>query len=226
MPSTSAGGQGAMRIRVITVEREFGSGGAFIAEKLAKRLGWKLWDQALTSEIARMAQVDPQAAARCDERVDPLLYRLFKVFARGSYERSLPLGEGQVFDTDRMVALLHRVIEDAASKGECVIVGRGSPYILRDRQDAFHVFIFASAEEKIRRLRALGRSEGEAAELVDTVDQERATFIKRYFGKEWPCRRLYNLMINSAPGDDYVIETILDSIARLERSRQKEGVPA
>jgi cytidylate kinase len=215
-----------MKIRVITIEREYGSGGALIAQKLAERLGWRLWDQDLTAEIARLANVPRVAAARCDERVDPLLYRLFKVFARGSYERSLPLGESREFDTDRMVELLHRVIEEAAAKGECVVVGRGAPYILRKRPDAFHVFIFAPQEEKIRRLRTLGKSEKEAAELVDIVDKERAGFVKRYFGKEWPCRTLYNLMINSAPGDDYVIESILDSIARLEKQPEKQRASA
>jgi cytidylate kinase len=215
-----------MKIRVITIEREYGSGGAVIAQKLAARLGWRLWDRDLTAEIARVAQVDPRAAARCDERVDPLLYRLFKVFARGSYERSLPLGEAREFDTDRMVELLHRVIEDVAARGECVVVGRGAPYILRNRPDAFHVFVFAPPEEKIRRLRTLGKSEKEAAELVEIVDKERASFVKRYFGKEWPCRTLYNLMINSVPGDDYVIEAILGSIAHLENQPEKKRASA
>ena len=136
-----------MPIRTITVEREYGSGGALIAEKLAQRLNWKLWDSALTGEIARLANVGEEAAARHDECVDPLLHRLFKVFARGSYERSLPVSRIQAFDADQMVALLHRVIEDAAAHGNCVIVGRGSPYILRNRPDAFHVFIFAPPED-------------------------------------------------------------------------------
>lgn len=214
-----------MKIRVITIEREYGSGGAVIAQKLAERLGWRLWDQELTAEIARLAEVNP-VAARCDERVDPLLYRLFKVFARGSYERSMPLAGTREFDTDRMVELLHRVIEDAAAEGECIIVGRGAPYILRKRPDAFHVFIFASPEEKIRRLRTVGKSEKEGAELIEIVDKERASFIKRYFGKEWPCRALYNLMINSASGDDYVMKTILDAITILETQPEKKQASA
>jgi cytidylate kinase len=206
-----------MPIRTITVEREYGSGGALIAEKLAKRLNWKLWDGALTGEIARLANVGEEAAARHDECVDPLLHRLFKVFARGSYERSLPVSGIQAFDADQMVALLHRVIEDAAADGNCVIVGRGSPYILRNRPDAFHVFIFAPPEEKIRRIRTLGKSEAEARELVETVDKERMQFIKRYFGADWPCRQLYNLMINSEPGDDYVIDIILHGVAAADK---------
>ncbi|MGB6484382.1 MAG: cytidylate kinase-like family protein [Candidatus Acidiferrales bacterium] len=206
-----------MAIRIITVEREFGSGGAKIAELLAARRGWKLWDTNLSGEIARRANVDPHAAELCDERCDPLLHRLFKVFARGSYERSLPMADEPGFDTDHMVALLHRVIEDVASKGDCVIVGRGSPYILRNRSDAFHVFVYASEAEKLRRLLAIGKSEKEACELLRTIDHERAAFIKRYFGGDWPTRELYHLMINAAAGDEKVIETIFGAIDIFEK---------
>jgi len=206
-----------MQVRIVTLEREYGSGGAMIAKRLAERLGWKLWDEQLTCEIARVAKVDENAARRCDERCDSLLYRLFRVYARGSYERTLPLeGESRSFDADQMVAVLHKVVEDVASRGNCVIVGRGAPYILRRRPDTFHVFIYAPEEEKIRRIRTLGKSEKEAALLVERVDAERAAFIRHYFGKEWPFRSLYNMMINSKFGDEHTVEIILQEIASLE----------
>jgi cytidylate kinase len=204
-------------IRTITVEREYGSGGALIAKSVATRLGWKLWDEELSGEIARVAQVDVKAAMSCDERVDPLIYRLFRVYARGSYERALPLGGGSHFDTDQMVSVLHKVIDDIASQGNSVIVGRGSTYILRDRPDAFHVFIYASDEEKILRLKAIGKSDREAQQLVAEVDRDRAAFIHHYFGKQWPHRPLYSMMINSKFGDDYVVESILQQVALLEK---------
>ncbi|MGC2506045.1 MAG: cytidylate kinase-like family protein [Candidatus Acidiferrales bacterium] len=206
-----------MQVRVITVEREYGSGGAAIAERIAQRLGWKLWDRDLTAEIARMANVDHVTAARCDERVDSLLYRLFKVYARGSYERALPVGESRMFDTDRMFATLEKVIEEVASRGNSVIVGRGAPYILRNRPDAFHIFVYAPVDEKIRRLKSIGKSEKEAAQLIEEIDRERAAFIRHYFNKEWPLRTLYNVMINSKFGDEYVTELILQHIAAMEK---------
>ena len=202
-------------IRVITVEREFGAGGTAIAEKLAERLGWKLWDQALTAEIARLAQVDHASVDRLDERCDPLFYRLMKVFIRGSYERSLPVAGLAHFDADSMVAFMHRVIDGAAAEGNCVIVGRGAPYFLRGREDAFHVFVYAPWEEKIRRVRMSGKSEEDAVDLVATIDQERATFVQKYFGKEWPNRHLYHLMINSKIGDDLVVQAILNEVLAL-----------
>jgi cytidylate kinase len=207
-----------MQVRTITVEREYGSGGALIARRLAEHLGWKLWDEELTAEIARIAKVDHKAARLCDERMDPLIYRLFRVFARGSYERALPVeGVSSRFDADQMVAMLQEVIEDVASRGNCVIVGRGAPYILRNHADAFHVFIYAPRDEKIRRIKTLGKTEKEAAQLVTEVDAERASFIRHYFGAEWPCRALYNTMINSKFGDEHVIEMILQHVDALEK---------
>ena len=204
-------------IRIITIEREFGSGGAAIAQKLSERLGWKLWDQSLTGEIARITKADPAAVERKEERCDPLFFRLMKVFLRGSFERSLPISNLEMLDADRMTELMHNVINEAADAGNCVIVGRGSPYFLRERPDAFHGFVYAPYDEKIRRVRASGKSEREAAELVDTIDRERAAFIKRYFRKEWPNRHLYHMMINSIVGDEAVLEMILNEVSILNR---------
>ena len=215
-----------MKVKVITVEREYGSGGAMIARQLATRLGWKFWDEELTAEIARVANVDHHAAKKCDERVDSMIYRLFKVYARGSYERALPIGESRVFDTDRMFATLEKVVEDVATRGNCVIVGRGAPYILRNHPDAFHVFVYAPDDEKIRRLESIGQSEKEALRLIGEIDRERAAFIRHYFAKEWPLRSLYNIMINSKFGDEYVIEAILEDIVLLEKRQSPQAVRA
>jgi cytidylate kinase len=215
-----------MKVKVITVEREYGSGGAMIARQLATRLGWKFWDEELTAEIARVAHVDHHAAKKCDERVDSMIYRLFKVYARGSYERALPIGESRVFDTDRMFATLEKVVEDVATRGNCVIVGRGAPYILRNHPDAFHVFVYAPDDEKIRRLQSIGQSEKEALRLIGEIDRDRAAFIRHYFNKEWPLRSLYNIMINSKFGDEYVIEAILEDIAILEKRQSTQAVRA
>lgn len=215
-----------MQIRVVTVEREYGSGGAIIARRLAERLGWKLWDEELTAEIARIAQVDQRVAESCDERVDSLLYRLFKVYARGSYERALPISEARPFDTDRMFSTLERVIQDVSARGPCVIVGRGSTYFLRDRADAFHVFVYASVEEKLSRLKSIGKTEKEARQLIEEIDRDRAAFIRHYFGSEWPHRPLYNLMINSKLGDRYVVEALLQEIAAVEKFAPREAARA
>ncbi|MBV9574969.1 MAG: cytidylate kinase-like family protein [Acidobacteriales bacterium] len=202
--------------RIITIEREFGCGGGEIARQLAHRLGWKLWDHALTEAIAGVAQVDCSAVERCEERVDGTFHRLARVFWRGSYERSMPLAGSEPFDADRWVAIGQKVMHSAAEEGNCVIVGRGAPYFLKDRTDAFHVFLYAPRPEKLRRLAASGTSAKEAEEQVDTIDRDRITFVSHYFGADWPTRSLYHMMINTTMGDENVIATILSTIRALE----------
>jgi cytidylate kinase len=201
--------------QIITIEREYGSGAAQIARDLASRLGWKLWDQELTAEIARQANVDPSVVSFCEERVDSTFQRLVKVFWRGSYERSMQL-EHLTFDPDRMVRVGEQVMHNIAEQGKSVIVGRGAPYFLRERSDTFHVFLYASRAEKLERIQNLGKSLREAEDLVDTVDRERMLFIKHYFHADWPTRSLYHLMINTAIGDENVISLILHTMAMLE----------
>jgi cytidylate kinase len=206
--------------RLITVEREFGCGAAAIAATLADRLGWKLWDHLLTEEIARLAQVDCSAVMRCDERMDSRLHRLAKSFWRGSYERNSAALGSQVFDTDRMMSMMQEIVNAIAGEGNAVVVGRGAPYFLRESPDAFHVFLYAPRAEKIRRTIADGNTQEEAEDLVDSVDRERGAYIKHYFNADWPTRSLYHLMINTAVGNEPVIQTILDTM-RLVEGRPK-----
>ena len=209
-------------IRTITIEREYGAGGGVIAKKLAARLGWKLWDQELTCEIARVAKVDQAVVERMDERCDSLFYRLMKVFMRGSMEQSVAVRGMGHFDADSMVEFMGRVISGAAAEGNSVIVGRGAPFLLRGRPDTFHVFVYASHEEKIRRLREAGKSEDHAIDEIENVDRQRVIFVRKYFGMEWPTRELYDLMINSRVGDDVVIDTILNQV----HSLAAQNIPA
>ena len=197
-------------IKIITIEREYGCGGGEIARKIADRLGWTLWDQLLTNDIARLIDCD-SAEIKCrEERVDPLYYRLFKSILRGSFEGSLNVHQLKLLDADSIFRLTQRVVEKAASAGNCVIVGRGGQHFLRDRSDTLHVFLYAPREDKVRRLISGGMVETEAEEAVDTVDQERSAFVDRYFQMKWPNRALYHAMLNTAVGDELVIQTILN----------------
>ena len=102
-------------IKIITIEREYGCGGPEIAQKIADRLGWKLWDQLLTSEIARLSNCD-QAEVKCrEERVDPLYYRLFKSILRGSFEGSLNVHRLKLLDADSILRITERVVQTAAA---------------------------------------------------------------------------------------------------------------
>ena len=202
---------------MITIDREYGAGGAEIASALAQHLGWKLWDQLLTNEIARLMECDCRAVEEHEEKRDSLYYRLLKGFLRGSYEGSVHAPHAKIIDTECIRDVAERVIKSAAEAGNCVIVGRGSAYYLQNRSDAFHVFVYAPFEEKVRRLHAGGRSQQEAAQLAETVDRDRGAFILQYFGVEWPDRRRFHLMVNSTIGEQAVVETILDSIAAFDK---------
>src|SRR5579884_2536218 len=203
-------------IRIITVEREYGSGGGIIAKKLADRLQWKLWDQLLTTEIARLSHCHQSQVELREERVDPLYYRLFKSILRGSFEGSLNLHRLKLLDADTILRLSKHVIEEAAAEGDCVIVGRGSQHFLRDREDTLRVFLYASTEAKVNRLRAEGMSQQEAEEAVRTIDTERAAFIERYFNLQWPTRSTYHAMLNTDFGEEAVISSILNMKDALE----------
>jgi cytidylate kinase len=202
--------------RIITVEREYGSGAGEIARELATRLGWKLWDHELTEEIAKQSHVECAAVEKMEERIDSTFRRLAKVFWRGSYERAMPLSEEQAFDADCFVATGKEVMTQVAAAGNCVIVGRGAPYFLREEPNAFHVFCYAPNAEKVRRLREIGKSEKEAEDLIDTIDRDRIIFVKHYFNADWPTRSLYHLMLNTAIGNENVISTILSTMRSLE----------
>ena len=187
-------------IKIITIEREYGSGGGEIAQLLAKQLGWKLWDQLLTEEIAKLANCPKAVVEVREERADPLYYRLFKSFLRGSYEGSLNAHKLNVVDSESILRITERVVQQVAKEGNSVIVGRGSQQFLKNRQDTFRVFLYAPREDKVRRLIDRGKTQIEAEQLVDTVDRERGDFIQKYFGVEWPDRGIYHTMINSTIG--------------------------
>ena len=203
-------------IRIVTIEREYGSGGGKIAQLVSNHLGWKLWDQLLTEEIARLAECPKAVVQEREERTDPLYYRLFKSFLRGSYEGSLNAYKLNLVDSESILKITERVVQRAAKAGNSVIVGRGSQQFLKNRQDTLRVFLYAPREDKVRRLLARGKTDKEARQLVDTVDQERAAFIQKYFHVEWPDRPIYHSMINTAIGDAAVVHMILDLMKTLE----------
>ena len=196
-------------INIITIEREYGCGGGEIADLVAKRLGWKLWDQRLTEEIARLANCPKAVVEAREERNDPLYYRLFKSFLRGSYEGSINAPKLNLVDSEAIAKIARRVVEHAAEKGNCVIVGRGSQQFLKSRADTFRVFLYAPREAKIQRLLSRGKSEKEAEDLVDTVDRERADFVRKYFNVEWPDHSIYHAMMSTAIGDEAVVDMIV-----------------
>jgi len=210
-------------IRIITIEREYGCGGGAIAKKVAERLGWKLWDQSLTCEIARLANCERSEVETREERIDPLYYRLLKSVLRGSFEGSLNLHRLNCLDAETVMRFTKQITLQAAEAGNCVIVGRGSQHHLRDRDDTLRIFLFAPKEAKVQRLINEGIAAQEAEESVDLVDKERADFIGRYFNMEWPNRDLYHAMLNTAAGDETVVRLILDLRKEVDETQHERA---
>jgi len=202
-------------VQVITVSREFGSGGSEVARILAERLEWKLIDDPLVAEIARRANVSPELARRYDECVDPWFHRMFKALWQGGYEGVVSHGQLDGFDADAMAGLWTRVIRESAQLGHCVIVGRGAQCLLQDRKEVFHVSVFAEMEQRVRNLRgALRRHVPPGADpgaMAEESDQRRAEYVRRYFGEDWKDYRLYQMVINSAVGFEAAAAAIVSA---------------
>lgn len=198
-------------IRVITVEREYGSRGAEFAHLLSKHLSWKLVDHCLIEEVARKAGVSQNLAERCDERLDPWYYRVGKSFWHGSIERLPALPENEVFDSDSMVGFVRDYLSKIAEEGNCVILGRGAASILSRASGAFHIFVYASQWRKVRWFEEHFPEHARDAEReLAATDKRRAAYVRKYFGQDWTDRRLYHMMINSCMGFDAMIQSATD----------------
>ena len=198
-------------IRVITVEREYGSRGAEFAHHLAKHLGWRIIDHCLIEEIAKQAGVSQSLAEQCDERLDPWYYRFGKAFWHGSIERLPALPDSEVFDSESMVNFVREYMQKIAEEGHCVILGRGAASILARAPGVFHVFVYASQWRKVRWFEEhFPEHSGDAERELAATDRRRAAYVKRYFEQDWTDRRLYHMMINSCMGFEAMIQSTVD----------------
>ncbi len=202
--------------RVLTIAREYGSGGAVLGRRVSEKLGWKLLDKVFIENIARAAKVDPQLARRFDERTDSWLERLAHQGAglwRGAFEGAVVVSPPDFFDAETMASLAHHLIEEAYRRGNCVIVGRGAQCVLQNHKDAFHVFIYAPWAERVARIRERLPGQANVEELIRATDRQRADYIRTYFRCNWMDPHLYHLMICSGLGEDQVESTIMEALA-------------
>ena len=198
-----------MEYRVLTVSREFGSGGGRIAQSIAKRLNWKLLDAELIEEIACAAHVDAGIVSRFDEHVDGWLRRMNRQAMRGAaLAAGVALQEEKCFDEDVMTELTRQIIERAFQAGNCVIVGRGAQCILQAEPDVFHAFVYAPLRVRMQRLRARLETGADVEHRIRVVDAERAHYLRLRFGKEWNNPHLYDLMISSGEDEEQTARVI------------------
>ena len=203
----------SMKYRLLTVNREFGSGGGRIAQRIAESLGWKLLDKDIIDAIAYAAHVDPSVVRRYDEHVESWLRRLNQQAMRSAaLAAGLELRDNAVFDAEEMVKISQKIIEQAYADGNCVIVGRGSQCVLQHKPDAYHVFVYAPHKERILRLRVRLAKGADVEQRIRTVDGERAKYLQLNWGKYWLNPHLYDLMISSQEDEDVTARIILSAM--------------
>ncbi len=197
-------------VRVITVEREYGSHGGELAQDLAARLGWRLLDSELAAGAARMAGVDPKAAAKYDERLDPWYRRYGKIFWLDPVYVQAPNGEEVQFDCDRMMKLIKQEILDAAKQGNCVLVGRGSACALAGVPGCFHIFVYATAKAKREWFaRTFPQQAQHAEQHLASVDKRRSMVIREFYQQEWCSRGHYHMLLNSCIGVEAMTAAVM-----------------
>ena len=200
-------------VRVITVEREYGSRGGEFAHDLAARLGWRLLDSELLTAAARKACVPEEMAAKFDDRLDPWYYRYGKVFWQDQLYSTATLPEDQVFNCERMYALIKQEILDQAKEGNCVIVGRGGASALAGKPGCFHVFVYATmAAKRAWFAQTFPDRAMHAEQELLAHDKRRAAAIKQYYQQEWCARGLYHMLLNSCIGFEPMILAVQGAI--------------
>ena len=204
---------------IYTIEREFGSGGHIVGEKLAKLLGIPFYDSQIVDMAAKNAGVSRKIFEGFDEKpTNSFLYSL----VMGSYTAAGSLTQTSDLNmSDKLFVEEAKIIREAAEKGPCVVVGRCGSYVLRERQDVVRVFCTADMEfRKNHAVKDLGLPERRIEDVVLKRDKKRASYYNYYTGKRWSDASSYDLCVStSTVGIDGAVETILAFGELMERQR-------
>ena len=192
-----------MAKRIITISREFGSGGRFIGEEVAKKLGIAYYDKNVINEIAEESGLSPEYIQENAELSPKKGLFAYAFAGRDITGKSV---EDMVHDAQR------RVILDLTEKESCVIIGRNADYILKDRDDVLNVFIHGDMPEKIQRIiRLYNVEEKEAVKMIADTDKRRMTNYNFYTDQKWGKASNYTLCLNSSQlGYDRCEKIIMD----------------
>ena len=191
-----------MKYSVITIGREFCTGGLDIAREVARRLGGPMYDKELITLAAKESGLSEQTIAAGEKRPSGSL--LYNLYTMGS---DLPL-------SDQVFVVQSQIIRGLADKGPCGIVGRCGDYVLRGRNDVLRVFLHAPLEFRRRRAQAEGAVPADADErtanaLLEKEDRRRAAYYNFYSEYRWGEAGHYDLCLNTALGDEVCADLIL-----------------
>lgn len=194
-----------MAKRIITISREFGSGGRFIGEEVAKKLGMAYYDKEVINQIAEQSGLAPEFVQNSAE-----LSPRNGIFAYAFSGRDIT---GKSVE-DMVYEAQQKVILEIAEKEDCVIIGRNADFILRNRSDVFNVFVHGNMPEKIRRICKLyDVTESEAAKMITDTDKRRMANYNFYTEQKWGMACNYTLSLNSSQlGYEKCMQIIIDCI--------------
>ena len=185
-----------MKKKIVTISRQYGSGGRYIGENLAKAMGVPCYDEKLIDMVAKESGFEQSFVAEKGERMTGSL--LFNIASSLSFANNVFSTNNGVTLQDEIYFTQNRIIKELADKGPCVIVGRCADYILREREDCLNVFIFADNESKIERAeKYFNITREEAPAVLKKKDKARANHYKYYTDQEWGMASNYDLCLNS-----------------------------
>lgn len=196
---------------VITISRQFGSGGRAVGQKLAQKLDIPFYDKELISLAAKESGMNPEVFKSIDETAaNSLLYSL----SMGMYNFNGPLAMGDLPVNDKLYLLQHQLIREIAAKGPSVIVGRCADYVLKDSPHTINIFIYADMEYRKKRAVTVHNIEERRAEtIINKTDKTRANYYSFYTGQKWGVAQNYDLCIDSSKlSDDKIVELICSYI--------------
>ncbi len=197
---------------VITIGRQYGSGGHDIGEALAKRLGVKLYDKEMLKRAAKDSGICEELFVSHDEKpTNSFLYSL----VMDTYSLGYSTGAFTDMPINHKVFLAQfDAIKKIAEEESCVMVGRCADYALEEYENAISVFIYADMDKRIRRVaRELGVTDAKAKDIVSKNDKKRASYYNYYTNKEWGAAPSYDICINSAKlGEEGAVQAIIDYI--------------
>jgi CMP/dCMP kinase len=187
---------------LVTITRQYASGGSEIARQAADQLGWTLIDNEFVDQVARLAGLPKDEVARREERTPGLLERLARTLAVASPEMFIATGEHPIpvdtVEEETVVKTTERVIEEAASEGRVILVGRGAQAVLATRPNALHVYVIAS--KPFRRqvaIERLGVSPADADKTMQETDARRDEYVKTHYGRDRQDLTQYDLVLNA-----------------------------
>ena len=185
--------------RIITIGREFGSGGREIGRRISEELQIAYYDQEIITEIASRTQLSEDYIQRISERKPFVSYPIH--IGHSFY----PIIDPAVHNSVQIFAEQHRLLEELSKKSDCIIVGRCADYILR-KQSPLRLFIYADMESKIKRCMGRQTKEEDFTERVmkrriEGIDRERARYYNYFSSQKWGARDNYDLMISTSGKD-------------------------